>query len=419
MAIETLILEEAEPAVAQPAKLRGGSELSEEEITLLDILIILTQRKRMISCITAVFALGAVVVSLLLPVLYTATVTLIPPHQNSSVDAQLDFRLGSSGSMATLAGNGFGLRNPNAMYVAMFKSHTIEDSMISRFDLMREYRQRYLSAARMVFESRTKIDGSRRDGLIYISVEDSSPDRAAELANGYVQQFRDLSQHLAITEAAQRVLFFEQQLDQSKENLSNADESLVETEKKTGLIQVDSQARALIDSAASLNAQIAFKEMQIQGLQAYAAGENPQLTQADRELDSLRSHLARLGGAEDLSAGGIIVPKGLVPAASLEYIRRLRDVEYYDTISNILAQQLELAKLDEAKEGALIQVIDRALAPDRRSSPRRTPIVILATLVGFVVGILLALGQAAYRTMKDDPETSAKLELLRLAAWNK
>ena len=388
----------------------------EDEISLLDLLIVIAERKRVILTITATFSILAIVVSLLLPKSYTATVTLLPPQQNSSTNASLAAQLGSAGGMATLAGGALGLKNPNDMYVAILQSRTVEDAMVKHFGLMQQYHARYLSGARKAFENHATVDGSGKDGLIRISVEDSNPQRSADLANGYVDQFRDMSQHIAITEASQRRLFFEQQLEQAKDDLANAEEALKKTEQSTGVIQPDSQALALIDSAANLRAQITAREVQIQGMM-YATAENPQLVQAQRELESMRAQLAKLGGAEDNPAGELLVPKGLVPEASLEYIRKLRDVKYNETIFDILARQYEAAKLDEAKEGALIQVVDLAVPPDMRSSPKRILIVIATTAIGFLFGVFVALFQVGYRRMKDDPEASIKLHLLRGALF--
>ncbi len=389
----------------------GPSAQENDEISVLDLLIVLADRKRVILWVTAAFAIVAIVVSLLLPKRYTATVTLLPPQQSSSMSTVLASQLGSLGGMAALAGGSLGLKNPNDMFVAMLKSRTVEDAMIEHFGLMQEYHKRYLSDARKEFESYTTVDGSGKDGLIHISVDDRDPRRAAEMANGYVDQFRTLSEHLAISEASQRRLFFEEQLQQAKDNLANAEEALKLTEQKTGLIQLDSQARALIESAAALRAQITAKEVQIQSMQTYATGENSQLVQAQKELDSLRAELVKLGGTED-SAGGLIVPKGAVPQAGLEYVRRLRDVKYYETIFDILARQFELAKLDEAKEGALIQVVDPAIPPDKRSFPKRALLVIGATFVGLLVGVMTALLQASWMRIKSDPETTAKVDRL-------
>lgn len=383
-----------------------------DEISLLDLLIVLAKRRRTILWFTVACAALGIVVSFIVPKRYTATVTLLPPRQESSLSSMLASQLGNLGGMAALAGGSLGLKNPNDMYVAMFQSQTAEDAMIKRFNLMQEYHKRYLSDARKEFEHYATVDGSTKDGLIHISVEDRDPKRAADLANGYVDEFRDLSQHLAITEAGQRALFFQQQLALARNNLSDAEDALLDTEKKTGLIQLDSQARALIESAASLNAQIAVKEMQIRGMQTYATGENAQLMQAQQELESLRAQLGKLGGTASLAEGGILVPKGQVPKASLEYARKLREVKYYDTIFNLLAQQYELAKLDEAKEGALIQVVDPAIPPDKKSSPKRTLIILCALLLGLLIGIFWALWQAALEHMRGDPVVASKLNLL-------
>ncbi len=168
---------------------------------------------------------------------------------------------------------------------------------------------------------------------------------------------------------------------------------------------------ALIESGAALRAQIAAKEVQIQGMQTYATGQNAQLVEAQQELDGLRAQLAKLGGGGDDSAA-IIVPKGQMTEAGVEYVRKLRDVKYYETIFDILARQFELAKLDEAKEGALIQVIDPAIPPDRRSFPRRGLIVICATAAGLFIGLLTAFILAGLDRLREDPEVASKLSVL-------
>jgi uncharacterized protein involved in exopolysaccharide biosynthesis len=404
--------ENADSSVIPPsaAQVKG-----DDEISLLDLLIVLAERKRIVLGITAIFAVVAIIVSLVLPPRYTATVTLLPPQQGSSMGAALASQLGSMGGMAALAGGSLGLKNPNDMFVAMFKSRTVEDAMVQHFGLMQEYHAKFSSDARKTFEKNATVDGSGKDGLIRISVEDRDPRRAADIANGYIDQFRLQSQHLAITEASQRRLFFEQQLEQAKDNLASAEEAMKQTEQKTGMIQLDSQARALIESAASLRAQVAAKEVQIQGMRTYATGENSQVVQAQQELESMRAQLAKLGSSEDSASGGLIVPKGQVPEAGLEYVRKLRDVKYNETIFDILARQFEAAKLDEAKQGSLVQVVDPAVPPDRRSFPKRALIVIGATALGFFFGVFAALFEAGFRRVQDDPEAIVKLDLLRRA----
>jgi tyrosine-protein kinase Etk/Wzc len=414
MTTETLIHDagkEAGQTVDPPAPVTVQED---GEVSLLDFLIALAERKRLILSSAAIFGLLAIVVSLLLPSRYTATVSLLPPQQNSSIGSAFASQLGSLGGVAALAGSSLGLKNGNDMFIAMFQSRTVEEAMVQHFSLMQEYHAKYLSDARKKFEAHATLDGSGKDGLIHISVEDRDPKRAAELANGYADQFRALSQRLAITEASQRRLFFENELEQAKNNLANAEEALKQTEQTTGVIQLDSQAKALIETAASLRAQITAREVQIEGMQTYATGENAQLVQAQRELESLREKLAKLGGSED-SSGELMVPKGRVPEVGLEYVRKVRDVKYYETIFEILARQFEIAKLDEAKQGALVQVVDAAVPPDKRSFPKRTLMVLGGIAVGLFVGVFVALAQNGLRRMQADKETGTKLASLRNA----
>jgi tyrosine-protein kinase Etk/Wzc len=380
----------------------------DEDISLLDLLILLAERKRIILAVTASFAILAALISLVLPKSYTGMVTLLPPQDNSSLGSMSS----QMGGMAALLTSGLGLKSSNDMYVALFKSRTVEDAMVQHFGLMQQYDSKYLSDAVKDFESHAMVDGSGKDGLIRVSVTDRDPNRAAELANGYVDQFRELSKHLAVTEASQRRLFFQQELEEAKNELANAEEALKKQEQETGVTQLDLQARELTQSAATLRGEIAAKKVEIEGMQAYATGENSQLVIAQRELESLRAQLAKVGGSEDAPGSELVIPKGKVPEASLEYVRKLRDVKYYETIFDILARQFELAKLDEAKQGSLIQVVDPAIVPDRRSFPKRAIIVIFATVIGMFFGLLTALVQGAYQHLGDRPGTKSKMQLL-------
>jgi tyrosine-protein kinase Etk/Wzc len=409
----------------------SASQLSDhhDEVSLLDLLIVIARRKGFVVKMTAIFGVAALLVSLILPKRYTAVATVLPPQQSSSLGSVLSSQLGGLGGLAALAGAGQGLlKDPTGMYIAMFKSQTVEDAMIQQFGLMKEYKARYLSGARMTFESNFEvkatsggvITGGSQDGLLHISVEDKDPGRAAEMANGWIDQFRKLSQTLAITEASQRRLFFEQQLNSAKDNLANAEEALKRTEQTTGLIQLNSQASALIQSAAILRAQITAKEVELQAMNTYATSENSNVVETQQELDSLKAQLAKLGGSADDASAGLIVPKGQVPEAGLEYVRKERDVKYYETIFEILARQFEVAKLDEAKEGSLVQVVDPALPPDRKSFPRKGLITIAAIFFGFFFSVFLVLVQSGLERMRRNPETSGKMNYLReMTAWNK
>ena len=414
MKTETPLSDLNEP-VESPASLaseRGSKD--NDDISILDLLIVLAEGKRIIFGVTAGFAILAIVISLIMAKSYTATVTLLPPQDSNSMGGALSSQLGG---MAALLSGGLGLKNTNDTYVALFKSETVEDAMVQRYGLMQQYHSKFLSDARKVFETHATVDGSGKDGMIHISIVDGDPARAAELTNGYVDQFRLLSEHLAISEASQRRLFFQKELEKAKEDLANAEESLKQTELTTGVMQVDMQARALTETASNLRAQIAGKKVLIQGMETYATGENSQLVQEESELASLRAQLAKVGGSEDTPGSELIIPKGKVPEAGLEFVRKERDVKYYETIFDILARQFEAAKLDEAKEGALIQVVAPAIIPDRRSAPKRAIIVIVATFIGLFVGVFCALINGALMHVRKDPETNFKIEHLRRALF--
>jgi tyrosine-protein kinase Etk/Wzc len=420
MAIDTRIPNvEHEAEAPEPSLARYGQP--DREMSLLDILIALAERKRQILAFIMICGVAGLLVSLILPKRYTAIATVLPPQRNSSLGASFAAQLsGSIGAVAALAGGDQSFfKDPNDMYISMFQSRTVEEAMIQRFGLMQEYRQKLLSHARKTFDSNFKVEGDKKDGFLHISVIDKDPKRAAEMANGWIEEFRKLSKTLAIGEAAQRRLFFEQQLEQAKQNLANSEEALKETEQKTGVLEVDSQARALIESAAVLRSQIVAKEVQIQAMRTYATNENSNVVQTQQELDSLRAQLAKLGGSEDDSSAGLIPPKGKVTESGLEYLRKYRDVRYYEAIFEVLARQLELAKLDEAKEGSLIQVVDPAVAPDWKSSPKRALIILAAVFIGIFLGTLTALTGALLDRLRQDPETGSKLSALRRAAGRK
>lgn len=383
-----------------------------EEISLLDLLIVLVQNRRLILKITAGITLAGVIISLVLPFKYTATTSILPPQQGNSTGAALMAQLSSLGSVASLAGGSLGLKNPNDLQVALLKSRTVEDAMLDRFHLVELYHSKRRSEARKRLEKVVDIDNGVKDGLIRISVTDRNPNRAAEMANGYVEEFKKRTATLAVTEASQRRLFFEQQLGQAKDNLANAEEELKKTEQKTGLIQLDSQARATIELIAGLRAQIAAKEVQISSLRSFATGENPELQIAQQELAGLQSQAEKMGASSE-SATNALVPKGNMQEASLEYIRKLRDVKYFEAIFNLMARQYEIAKVDEAHQGASVQVVDRAIVPDQRSSPKRTLIVLGSIIFGLFLGVIWVLAHEGLNRLSNEPAERLKLDALK------
>jgi len=403
---DSLLLEENGRAVQDPVS----------EVSLLEIALLLVRNKRFILR----FVLGAIVlaitVALLLPVSYEAQVVLLPPAgQGSSLASALLGQLGNLGSLGSLSAvaGGLGVKTPADMYVSLLKSRTVEDATIQRFGLMAEYRVKWLSDARKVFEHRANVVAGQKDGLIRITVEDHDAKRAAELANGYVEEFRKLSASLAITEAARRRLFFEQQLQPAKEQLAVAEEAMRKTQQSTGVLQIDSQARALIESTAMLRAQVVAKEVQIQGMRSFATEDNPELVLARQQLAALQSQLEHLAGSQQDTGSDIVMSKGRVTGAGLEYLRRYRELKYHEAVYELLTKELEIARLDEAREGELVQVVDPAVTPDKKSSPHRTLIVIGMTILAFFVAVFWIIVRQGLERAFRLPENRERLEAIK------
>ncbi len=388
----------------------------QHEVSILDILVVLLERKRFILRFVLAAAVLAAVVSVLLPIRYEAKVLLLPPAQNSSIGSSLMNQLGNLGalgSLASLAGGNFGLKNPGDMYVSLLTSRTVEDAMIQRYGLMQEYHAKHMSDARKEFESRTSVTVGTKDGLIRLSVRDRDPKRAADLANGYVEEFRRLSATLAITEAARRRLFFEQQLQDAKNKLTDAENAMTKTEQSTGVLQIDSQARALIESSAVLRAQVMAKEVQIEGMRSFATDDNPTLVLAKQELAALQAQLASIAGSQHDTGSDVNLSKGRVTESGMEYLRRFRDLKYQETVFELLAKEFEVAKLDEAREGSIIQVVDPAIPPDRRASPHRLLIILGSTVFAFFVAVFWVWLQKKLFVAFELPENQSRLRTIK------
>ena len=368
---------------------------------MLDLLIMLAQRKRFILLFTLGAALLTAGISLVLPVRYTAYASILPPQQ-SSTGAALLSQMANGGGLAALAGSSLGLKSQVDVYVAMFGSRTVEDAMIRRFDLLKVYRTKKMSIARKIFEQRSTAVAGLKDGIIRVSVEASTPEQAAAMTSAYVEEFQKLASGVAVTEASQRRLFFEQQMEQAESNLSNAEQDLKKTELQTGMFLPDSQSRVMMETAATIQGSITAKEVEIQAMSSFATDSNPEMVILKKQLAELREQLSKLTGNSD-KASGLFVPKGSLPAAALDYVRKLREVKYRETLFQAVATQYQLAKLDEAKQGTIFQTIDRPVPPDSRSFPHRTILVILFTALAFILACFIVWANAVYEAMRKDP----------------
>jgi len=382
----------------------------EDEISLLDLLLVLIRHKKLLWQIPGVFIVIALAYGFIVKPVFEAKTSILPPQQQQSSAAAM---LSSLGGLAGGAGAALGIKNPNDLYVAMLQSRAVADRLIARFKLQAYFEAKTMTDTRKKLQDLTKI-ASGKDGLISITVEDHSPKLAADLANAYVEELRRLSKTLAVTEAAQRRQFFEGQLQKNKQALADAEIGMKQLQQKTGVLQLEAQGKATVEALASLRAQIASRQVQLSAMKNFATEQNPDVQRVRAELDGLQTQLHRLtrGGNDD----DVVVSRSRMPEVGIEYVRKMRELKYQEVLFELLSKQYELAKMDEAKDGASIQVLDAAIEPERKSKPKRALLLMLAAVGGFFLACILAFVLEALRKSKENPEGRERWAALK-AAW--
>ena len=361
----------------------------DDEISFLDLAITLAKHKKVILGLPFVVAAIAAGISLLLPNIYTATTKLFPPQQSQSASPAL---LAQLSGLAGLVGLGEGGGASNQAYIAMLSSRTMNDKLIQRFGLIPE-------VARIA---------AGKDGLITIEVDGRDPKRAADIANAYVEELEKFNNKLAVTDSSRRRLFFERQLAQAKDKLAKTEASARQALERGGLANVEEQSRSALAAIGGLRGQITVKEVQIGAMRVFATDRNPALQRAQQEVDAVKRELAKaegVEGARHAANGG--------SAKGAENMALLRDIKANETVVELLTKQYQLAKMDEAKDASLIQVLDEAIEPKSPSKPKRSLIVLVSALVALVAGILWAFVFEAMAKARSDPQQAARLQEIK------
>lgn len=353
-------------------------------------LIVLAKRKNFILACSAVVAVVMAGIAFLIPNKYTATARILPPqNQQSSSAAML---AGQLGPLAALLGGGGANKTQVDLYLGLAKSATVADQLIKTFNLQAVYRDKTLVDAREDLSASSDIFASK-DGIIVISVVDKDPKRAADIADGYVKAISRLNERLALDEASQRRVFYDSQLREEKDRLVEAEVALRRTQETTGVIQLTDQAKTIIEAVAKVRAAIAAKEVEIQTMKVFATEQNPQLLAAEEERNALRAQLIQLERNENAGGNGdLAVPTGKVPEVGMQYMRAYREVKYHEALFEMLAKQLESARIDEARNAGFVQVIDTPVIPDKKSAPHRGYIIVFGAITGFLLacgGVLM------------------------------
>ena len=380
------------------------------ESSMLRTLVVLAERWRLIGGGMLFCGLITALIVLVMPVTYTASTVILTSQSGSGGAAALLGELGGSlGALASLGGGGL-LGSQSDTFVGVLNSRTVADEMIAKFHLEKVYRKRTLVDTRKSLAKHTHIEGTK-GSFIRISVDDHDAQRAADMANTYVDELYRRNQTLALTTASQRRLFLENQVNAEKDQLANVEAAFRELQQKTGVIQLAGQAEMTLRSMAQLRAEISAKEVLLEQLRTTETEQNTDVQRLESGLNALREQLKK--AESDSSADNYFVSAGRIPQAGLEYLRRMRDVRYHEALFETLAKQYELARIEEAKAPPVIQVVDKAIVLDRRSWPPRALLVLLAL---FTSGVLLSgwvLLRDKWNKVSAVPENALHISALR------
>ncbi len=393
----------AQGASATPPN--SDQSLQEDEISLLDLLQVVADNLRLLLLGPLAVGLAALGVSFLLTPTFTAKTQFLPPQQQQSAAASM---IASLGSLGGLAGAAAGLKNPADQYVAFLKSVSVQDALIERFKLVDYYELKTKTDARLALNGVRIASG--KDGLISVEVDDKDPKFAADLANAYPEELQRLLARLAVTEAQSRRLFFEKQLATARDNLTKSDQALKATGVNSSALK--SNPAAAVEAVARLRAGISAQEVKIAGMRGYLTDASPAMKQALTELMALRDQLAKAERDE----APVSSSPGSAAASTSDYVARYRDYKYHETLLDLFTRQYEIAKVDEAREGAVVQVVDAAQPPERKSKPKKALIAVIATLATGFALLLWVFIRNALQKASQDPESAAKIRGLTRSA---
>ena len=361
---------------------------------LLDVLQMIAEHLRLL--IIAPLMVGLIVLggSYAITPTYTAMTTLLPPVQQESSAVAMMQALGGLGAVAASGA----LKNQVDQYIAYIASRSVADALVERFDLVKRYGVELKPDARQVLAGETKIS-SGRDGLIRIEFDNHDPKFAAEVANAYVEELAKLMGRLALTEAQRRRAFYETQLAKAKDNFDRAEVTLRSTGVSADALKANPQSA--ISSVASLMAEVTVKEIRLSEMRNYLTENSPEFKRTQAELAALRTQLER------------VQKDGQTPAVGGDYVTKYRDYKYNETVFELMSKQYEIAKIDESRESAVIQVIDLALPPERKSKPKKASLAIGATLGTAVVLFLYLFMRLIFRNAGTDAESVRRMAGIR------
>ncbi len=241
--------------------------------------------------------LAATVIAFILPKKYQATARLMPPDNQSGAGmAMLAAMAGKGSALGMQAADMLGIKNTGALFVGILGSDTLQDRLVERCDLRRVYGVHYLQDARKILAANSDIAEDRQSGIITIKVTDHDPNRAADLGKAYVDELNRLSAELSTSAARRERIFIEGRLKSVKADLDDAAQQFSQYASKNAMVDVTSQAKAMVEAAATLQGQLIAAQSELQGLEQIYTDSNVRVRSLRARIGELQRQVEKLGG---------------------------------------------------------------------------------------------------------------------------
>jgi capsule polysaccharide export protein KpsE/RkpR len=327
----------------------------------------------------------------------------------------------SSSSLLDIAGEALGTKNNGALYVALLHSRTVQENLVRRFDLMKIYHAQYVEGARFALDKHTEITEDRKSFVITLTVTDHNRELARDLAQGYVEELNKLLAHVTTSSAGQQRIFLEQRLVQVKKDLETSEKNFSQYASKNATLDLPEQARAMVESGAILEAQVIAAQSELEGLQQVYTANNVRVRTAQARLSELQRKLQQMGGAVDGAASHssgandqqLYPPIRQLPLLGVEWADLYREVKIEETVFQLLTTQYELARMEEARETPVLNVVDPASLPERKSFPPRLVLIIASTFGCIAIGALWILALERWNSISYDDPTKLLIQNVR------
>jgi len=369
----------------------------DEEVGLLDVAVPLIQHWKMLVMVPVLTAAAAVGITYLIPPTYTAITTFLPPQLQKSSAASA---LASLGALSGLPGVAGAIKTPGDQYVSLLQSVSVTDRIIEKFKLIEVYEVKYRFEARKELSRNVRISLGKKDGLLSVEVDDKDPKRASELANEHVDQLQKVTGELALTEAQQRRIFFETQLNQTGDRLAAAQQAVESSGFNAGAIRAEPRAAA--EGYAQLKAELTAAEVRLGAMRTGLSDATPEVQQQAAVTSALRAQLFKL-------------ESGTENSSNADYIGKFREFKYQESLFELFSRQFELARLDESRDAGQIQVVDPAQIPEWKSKPKRGFVGLVTLVLTAIALLLFVLLRYFWQRASVAPTTRSKVARVRAA----